>query len=139
MLIYCVRCLVNDRCYIGKTSRTLQFRWRQHKTEARIGRYDWPLYRDMRKYGVERFEITVLAEARSESQINRLEKKLMDEYRVCETGYNQTQKVCGGKDKKPERASRGVPLPREHRQRIAESVRKAWQQKQGKQEDEVPF
>lgn len=126
MLVYLIRNLVNQRCYIGKTSHTLAFRWRQHKTEARIGRYDWPLYREMRQYGTEQFEIVVLREVRvmNRKQLAALEKKFIVEYQAMESdgGYNQDEHSRGGRDRKPKRRSVGVPLPPEHRERIRASV-----------------
>lgn len=123
MVIYLIRNKINGRCYIGKSSRSTQFRWRQHKTEARIGRLKKPLYDDMRKFGFDAFEIVTLAEVDSQTRLNRLEKKYIEEYQAVEEGYNQLDRASGGR---PKRRVYPGPLPEEHRQKIAASVRASW-------------
>lgn len=46
--------------YIGLTTGTVEKRFIQHSSDARIGRYDWPLYRWMRKHGVENVTFSII-------------------------------------------------------------------------------
>jgi hypothetical protein len=48
----------NENFYIGQTYKTLSQRFTSHKCEAKRGKTDGPLYRAMRKYGIELFIIS---------------------------------------------------------------------------------
>ena len=88
---------VNDKIYIGKTEYSLKNRFSAHcydalkrsdKTEKR------PLYRAMRKYGVDKFHIELIEETDNPAEreiywINRLQ--------TYKYGYNAT---LGGEGKK---------------------------------------
>ena len=53
--IYKITNLINNKCYIGKTERTIQERWREHLRHRNS--LDLPLSRALNKYGVENFQI----------------------------------------------------------------------------------
>lgn len=55
--LYLVRNLVNGKMYCGKTTYTIERRWKQHKYDARRQVYNSHLHRAMRKYGPENFVI----------------------------------------------------------------------------------
>lgn len=124
MIVYLIRNTANGKCYVGKTTRTLKARWRQHRTEARIGRYDWPLYRDMRLFQPHCFELEILGEAASQRRLSQMERKFIRIFHAVEDGYNQACASFGGSIRKPSRAER-APLTKEHRKKISESVRRA--------------
>jgi hypothetical protein len=113
---------------VGKTTRTVEARWRQHRTEARIGRYDWPLYRDMRQFGFDVFEVVCLGEADCQRRLNQMERKFIREFNTVENGYNLMLGSAGGRPKL-RRARNSNHLPEHHRAKIAESVRLAWQER----------
>lgn len=125
MIVYLLRNKLNDKCYVGKTTRTLKSRWRQHKTEARIGRYDWPLYRDIRDYGAEAFSVELLGKASCQRRLNQMERKFIRQFNAVEDGYNQACASFGGRIRKV-RAVVNSPLSKTHREKIAESVRRSW-------------
>ena len=61
---------LNGKIYVGKTTRTLEERTAEHLRNSRKSYID----RALRKYGIENFEITVLAECDTIEELNRLEK-----------------------------------------------------------------
>ena len=86
--IYQITNKINGKIYIGKTERTIQERWGEHcrdyikeQCEAR------PLYRAMKKYGLENFSIELIEETNipEEREIFWIEQKGSFKY-----GYNAT-------------------------------------------------
>lgn len=75
--------LTGDR-YIGKTTRTMEERWYQHKKNAEYG-HDTYLYRAMRKYGVEHFKVEYLSDGLDEEEILLIEN-LKPEYNMTSGG-----------------------------------------------------
>lgn len=52
--IYKITNKINGKVYIGKTTKTVQERWKEHLRESRTERSEnRPLYRAIRKYGVD--------------------------------------------------------------------------------------
>lgn len=61
--IYIIKNLINDKVYIGQTSRNIEARWNQHKAAALRGENQGIiLYNAIRKYGIENFYISQLEE-----------------------------------------------------------------------------
>lgn len=58
--IYLINNIINDKKYIGQTTRTIDIRWTQHKSTSKTTPRDSILYRAIRKYGEENFTITEL-------------------------------------------------------------------------------
>lgn len=89
--IYKITNMVNGKCYIGQ-SVDIQKRWRGHrKTMNYPGdhSYNNPLYRAMRKYGIENFSFEVLEECQV-SELNNKEKYYIALYNSFFEGYNLT-------------------------------------------------
>lgn len=128
MIVYLLRNKVNDKCYVGKTTRTLKFRWRQHRTEARIGRLNSELYQDIRECGADAFSVELLGKADSQLRLSQMERKFIRQFNTVEDGYNMAVASFGGRIRKV-RAATGKHLPKAHREKIAKSVRRAWAQK----------
>lgn len=59
-IIYCITNLINNKMYIGQTSRIWQERWKDHIDAARDLNNQRPLYRAMRKYGIENFSFSII-------------------------------------------------------------------------------
>jgi len=57
-LIYLITNIVNGKIYVGQTRKTLTQRWSAHKRD--VLRLDSPLYRSIRKYGIDNFTIRTL-------------------------------------------------------------------------------
>lgn len=85
--IYKITNTVNNKIYIGQTARTLNIRWKEHKIESVSS--NRPLYKAMRKYGIDNFHIEILEEI-SNALLNEREtywiKKLQSYNRNI--GYN---------------------------------------------------
>lgn len=83
--IYKITNLINQKVYIGQTSRTIDIRWQQHLYSSKDG--ESLLYRAMRKYGIENFSIEQVEET---SLLNEREIFWINYYNSFEKGYNMT-------------------------------------------------
>lgn len=96
--LYAVRNTVNEKLYIGQTYADPPVRrWRQHvHTSARAG--NEPLYRAMRKYGVDKFEFQPLGFFNGEEDLNAAEVDMIIacKSRTFEHGYNAAPGGIGG-------------------------------------------
>jgi group I intron endonuclease len=95
MLIYCIKNTINNKEYIGLTTRTLEHRWKQHIYESnKKDSWEWntPLGNAIKKYGKDSFEVFVLEECSSETEMKQKEIWLIRERKslASETGYNLT-------------------------------------------------
>ena len=85
---------INDKVYIGLTSKTIEERFKEHvnkaKYEEKIIR---PLYTAMRKYGVENFYICSLEEVDTKDKILLLEDVTEEPYSIDR--YLATLKIAG--------------------------------------------
>lgn len=88
--IYLIRNTITDKVYVGQSINIMR-RWWEHKSRAfdpNNNCYDKPLYRSMRKYGTEAFELEVLCECNVE-ELNELEGKYIAEFNcITPNGYN---------------------------------------------------
>lgn len=86
--IYLVENKINDKKYVGKTYGTIEKRWNEHiKDSKRNNKQHRPLYRAIRKYGVENFFISEL-----EYVDNCEEREIywINFYDCYKNGYNAT-------------------------------------------------
>lgn len=91
--IYLITNLVNGKIYIGKTTGTLENRWKEH-VEAANRNIDTYFYHAIRKYGADNFKIESLYYG--DADLNELEQYYIKEYnsyKDSNIGYNET---CGG-------------------------------------------
>jgi len=97
MLLYEIRCLKNNKGYVGQTTQPLETRWASHCREALFGNSKTSLHRAIRKYGKENFTIEVIEICNSIEKLNKQEVYwiLKKEYTKRENGYNLTS---GGKN-----------------------------------------
>ena len=59
--IYCITNLINSKRYVGKTTTTIEERWREHQHDSKKERCEKrPLYSAFNKYGIENFKIEEL-------------------------------------------------------------------------------
>ena len=92
--IYKITNTINQKVYIGKTERTIEQRFKEHCEEAFRERGETrPLYRAMRKYGIEAFSIELLEETLN---TDIREQYWIDFYQSYYCGYNAT---LGGEGK----------------------------------------
>ena len=117
MLVYCIKNTINNKEYIGLTTRTVEQRWKQHIRESnKEGSWEWntPLGNAIKKYGKDSFQIFVLEECSSETELKQKEIQLIRERKslASETGYNLT---LGGDGRL------GYKLSEETKRKIGES------------------
>jgi group I intron endonuclease len=91
--VYKIVCRTNGKVYIGATKDPAN-RWKKHRHEARLNRYNTILYRAMKKYGVDEFEIVVLFGSRDRDYIfNEMEPFFIEQYNSTDhkNGYNMSK------------------------------------------------
>lgn len=96
--IYLIRNTITNKVYVGQ-SINIQRRWWEHKSRAfdpNNNCYDKPLYRSMRKYGLEAFKLEILCEC-NEEELNDLEASFIAKFdSLVPNGYN----ILSSSDKK---------------------------------------
>lgn len=72
--IYCITNLINSKRYVGKTTTSIEERWKEHCYDFQKERCNKrPLYDAMNKYGVENFMIEELEYVDSNSELSERE------------------------------------------------------------------
>jgi group I intron endonuclease len=91
MFVYKITNTKNDRVYVGLTACSLKKRWAEHLCAAKSGSEN-PLYRAMRKYGVEKFSIHLLHSAKTVEEMRQKEIEFIADLHahVLDSGYNLT-------------------------------------------------
>ena len=97
MIVYKITNSINKKVYIGKTSRSLEWRLCEHIKKAKKRR-NTHLYDAMNHYGYENFIIESLEQDISAKDINIREKHWIKVYDSCNRikGYNMTEGGEGG-------------------------------------------
>lgn len=86
--IYKITNDINDKVYIGQTSVSIKMRWLQHiKDSKRPEKENRPLYRAMKKYGIDAFHISLIEET---DNPNEREMYWIKQYNSFHYGYNAT-------------------------------------------------
>lgn len=81
---------INNKIYVGKTSLTIEERFKQHKKDSTRERNEKrPLYNAMNKYGIEHFHIELIEECDWEESDEK-EKYWIQCYNSYKNGYNAT-------------------------------------------------
>lgn len=126
-LVYQARNLVNGKRYIGFTSRPLEVRARQHRSEARQGK-GHIFHKAIRKYGPENFVFGLLADFDGDLEMAKLyEFEAISKY---EPEYNLRGGGDGGGPlhestrRKISEAQKGVPAPQRSHAHTEETKRR---------------
>jgi group I intron endonuclease len=94
-IIYKITNKINGKYYIGQTYRTLEERWKEHQGDKRYCKY---LYRAIKKYGKDNFEVKTIVLCNSMEELNAREQFCIRIFKsLAPTGYNLDN---GGKNKK---------------------------------------
>ena len=84
-VVYCITNAINDKKYIGITTRTIEQRFKEHKeADSYIGKA-------IRKHGVENFEIEIIDEALTKEELCDNEIYWIEKYNTFNEGYNLTR------------------------------------------------
>lgn len=96
--IYCITNLLNNKRYIGKTTKNPEERFKEHCVDSQKKRCEKrPLYDAMNKYGIENFRLDVLESGISQDVLSQREIFWIKELQTFGSGgYNAT---CGGDGK----------------------------------------
>lgn len=87
-LIYKIENSINNKIYIGKTTRSFNERKREHCKDYKTK--DTLLYRAMRKYGLENFQFEIIEDNIPNEEISAKEKEYIKKYNSYYEGYNMT-------------------------------------------------
>lgn len=86
--IYKITNDINQKSYIGKTEYSIEKRFKEHCSESEQERsWNRPLYRAMRKYGIEHFSISLIEETDNTAEA---EQYWISYFNTYKTGYNAT-------------------------------------------------
>lgn len=99
--IYKITNKITGECYIGQ-SENIKKRWNGHKAASRNPKdhnYNLRLYKDMRLYGIDNFEFSVIEECSAEDLLNK-EIYWISFYDSYINGYNMTM---GGRSGVPQK------------------------------------
>ena len=89
--IYKITNSINGKIYIGKTSSSIEERWKEHKKDS-TKEYEKhrPLYRAMNKYGIENFSVEELEKCDTDKIACEREIYWIEYYGSFKNGYNAT-------------------------------------------------
>lgn len=94
--VYIITNTINNKQYIGYTTKGLSHRWNMHIKNAYVNNVQTYLYNAMRCYGLINFSIKVLEECDNYNDAINGEKFYIEKYDTFNTGYNMTLGGDGG-------------------------------------------
>lgn len=93
MYIYCITNKINNKKYIGLTTKTIEHRWKEHIAAANSTQSskDFALHRAIRKYGIDNFIVEEIDTAKTEEELKYKESYYIGKYNTFgSNGYNMT-------------------------------------------------
>lgn len=88
--IYLITNKINNKKYVGKTTQSIEKRWQEHISDSKREKCEIrPLYRAIRKYGIENFTIKEIEKCNTDN-LSEKEKYWIQYYNTYEDGYNAT-------------------------------------------------
>lgn len=122
MIIYKCTNIVNGKCYIGKTIRTMEQRIKSHIHTNRKTSY---FFNALIKYGIDNFKWEVLCELENKNDLNEMEIFCIEIFDSKNNGYNMTIGGEGGSGEmkqetknKISESNRGKPKSDEHKKNM---------------------
>lgn len=89
--IYKITNKVNNHCYIGKTDRSVEERWKEHLKDCNRENFEKrPLYKAIKKYGKENFSIETIEECCADI-VDQRERYWIEYFISFRNGYNATK------------------------------------------------
>lgn len=91
--IYCITNLINNKRYVGKTTSSIEERWKKHCKDSQRERCEKrPLYSAFKKYGIENFKIEELECLDCDDLLSKREIYWINELQTYGSkGYNATK------------------------------------------------
>lgn len=95
--IYKITNIINGKIYIGKTTKTIEERFKEHVKTAKLGK-GYNLHKAIRKHGQENFKIEVIFVNSSNEILNKMEMFFIKKFQSHNPlkGYNMTLGGEGG-------------------------------------------
>lgn len=131
MIIYKITNSINDKIYIGITSKDIKTRFSWHVRDCKRG-VKKKLYSAMREIGIDKFSIELLEEFNDKNLIGEKEEYYIQLFDSCNVGYNASPKSGGVKqhsletrNKMSEKAFGRIPSD-ETKLKKSESMKKYW-------------
>lgn len=92
MVIYKVTNLINNKVYIGLTTKSFKIRKTRHLYDARLHKYNSIFHAAIRKYGEENFQWEIIRTAQNKEELKQMEKEEIANHKSNnpEFGYNMT-------------------------------------------------
>ncbi len=125
MFIYEIKNKTNNKRYIGQTCQETNHRLYEHKSKLRSGIHEnRHLQRAWNKFGEELFEFSIIEYAGTIDQLNLLEEKYMNQYKVLNRNYGYNIRFGGNNRKLSEetklrisKSKTGIPVHTEESKR----------------------
>jgi len=114
MIVYLVTNIINNKQYVGYTTKTLEERKKTHlyKSNSKTSSHYFYLFKKaLRKYGVENFKWEIIFQCNSLTECQEKEKYFIKKYNtISPNGYNLTEGGNGGiqSDETKEKISKSV-------------------------------
>ena len=90
--IYKITNTINGKMYIGKTSSTIEARWKEHREDATCrSKEHRPLYSAIQKYGVDNFIVEQVEEGPNDEIACERETFWIEYFGSFKNGYNATK------------------------------------------------
>lgn len=89
--LYKITNILNDKCYIGWTGKTVKDRWDRHVKDALKIRDNRKFYNAIRKYGIDCWNVETLCEVSTIEEAKKKEIDLIEFYNSYYKGYNATK------------------------------------------------
>lgn len=93
-LIYIIRNNINNKVYIGQTTRTMETRFKQHIYDS--NKLNTHIYKAMRKYGVDNFYVELIEDNIPSEELDNKEVMYIKNFDSYYNGYNSTLGGEGG-------------------------------------------
>lgn len=92
--IYIIKNSMNDKVYIGQTTRTINKRFEEHLNAAINAKTNNKLYKAMKEIGLQNFYVEKLMEC-DEKDLNKFEQQFVAEFNSIHNGYNTVYPLTG--------------------------------------------
>lgn len=130
--IYRIKNILNDKSYVGQTTRSLSKRFNEHKTVAYKEGYSCSpkLENAIKKYGKQNYTIELLEEANDQKELDNREEFWINSLKTVGGGYNIESK-CRGRGrvsdetkKKISLGNKGKVVSEETKKKLREAAKK---------------